>query len=172
MPNWCNNYATLTGPKEKIDQLIIEVEKSDNRDTSYEILNVLRARPADQEENWYAWNCDNWGTKWDISLASYEIVDENTVTLSFDSAWSPPTALYEYLSEEGWTVDAYYYEPGMAYCGRFVDGQDDYYDYTDMSADEIEEQIPSEINETFGISENAREWEEEIAEDDDETKMD
>lgn len=160
MPNWCNNYATLTGPKEKIDQLIVEMKKSDERDSPYEILNVLRPRPADQEENWYSWNVENWGTKWDISLAGYEIVDETTVTLSFDSAWSPPTCIYEFLVGEGWNVDAYYYEPGMAFCGRYQDGYDDYYEYSDMSADEIEEEIPSEINEMFGISEDVRSWQE------------
>jgi hypothetical protein len=160
MPNWCNNYATLTGPKEKIDELIVELRKSDERDSSYEIFNLLRPRPADQEENWYDWNINNWGTKWDITLASYEIVDETTVTLSFDSAWSPPTTLYEFLEEQGWTVTAFYDEGGMAYCGRFVDGSDEYYEYGDMTADEIEEQIPEDINEMFSISEYRREWEE------------
>ena len=160
MPNWCNNYATLTGPKEKIDELIVEMRKSDERDASYEIFNLLRPRPADQEENWYDWNVNNWGTKWDISLAGYEIVNETTVTLSFDSAWSPPTALYEFLEEQGWTVTAFYDEPGMAYCGRFVDGSDEYYEYSNMTADEVEEEIPEEINEMFSISEYRREWEE------------
>ena len=175
MPNWCNNYVTITGPKDQIDMLIVECEKSNERDISYEILNKLRPRPVDEEENWYSWNVENWGTKWDINLAGYEVIDENTVTLSFDSAWSPPTALYEYLVEQEWEVDAYYYEPGMAYCGRFVDGQDEYYDYTDMSADEVEENLPSEINEMFGISEDMRQWEEENAEDQDwdpETELD
>jgi hypothetical protein len=161
MPNWCNNYATLTGPKEQIDELIVEIKKSDERDTPYEILNKLRPRPADQEENWYDWNVNHWGTKWDISLAGYEIVNENTVTLSFDSAWSPPTALYEYLVEQGWEVDAYYDEPGMAYCGRFWEGVDMYYEYSNMTADEAEEFIPSEIDEMFNIVGYRREWEEE-----------
>lgn len=161
MPNWCNNYATLTGPKEKIDELIIEMEKSEKPDISYEILNKLRPRPTEEEENWYSWNVENWGTKWDINLAAYEIVDENTVSLSFDSAWSPPTVLYEFLQEQGWTVDAYYYEPGMGYCGHYVDGDDDYYDYANMSADEVEENIPSDINEMFMIAEDMRQWEEE-----------
>lgn len=161
MPNWCNNYATLTGPKEQIDELIVEIKKSDDRDTPYEILNKLRPRPADQEENWYDWNVNHWGTKWDISLAGYEIVNETTVTLSFDSAWSPPLELYEYLVEQGWEVDAYYDEPGMAYCGRFWEGVDMQYEYANMSAAEAEEYIPSEIDEMFNIVEYRREWEEE-----------
>lgn len=165
MPNWCNNYATITGPKEQIDALIVECKKSEDN-TPCEILNLLHPRPADQEENWYDWNVSNWGTKWDISLASYEIVDENTITLSFDTAWSPPIALYQFLIENDWEVNAYYYEPGMGYCGRF-DGDDEYYEYGNLSADDAEYLIPSEINEMFCITEDMRQWEEE-----NETEMD
>ena len=161
MPNWCSNQVTLTGPKEKIDQLIVELQKSDNINTPYEILNVLRPRPADQEEDWYSWNVNNWGTKWDVNIGGYEIVDENTVSFTFDSAWSPPTALYDFLQEEGWTVDGYYYEPGMGYCGHYLDGDDDYYEYGGRSADEVAEMIPSDLDEMFMIVEDMRQWEEE-----------
>jgi hypothetical protein len=160
MPNWCNNYATLTGPKEKIDELIVELHKSDEIDTPYQILNLLRPRPTEQAENWYDWNVNNWGTKWDITLASYEIVDETTVTLSFDSAWAAPTALYEFLSQEGWDVDAFYDEPGMGFCGRFVDGTENSYEYANMSADEMEDFIPEEIEAMFSIVEQRRDDEE------------
>lgn len=159
MPNWCDNYATLSGPKEKIDELIVELKKSDERDETYKILGLLRPRPEEEEENWYMWNVNNWGTKWDVEIASYEIVDENTVSLSFSSAWSPPTSLYDYLQEEGWVINALYCEEGMAYCGRYTDGEDEYYEYGGMSADEIEETIPSEINETYGLSDYRREQE-------------
>jgi hypothetical protein len=159
MPNWCSNYVTLTASKEQVDELIVELRKSDEIDTPYQICNILHPRP-ETEEDWYSWNVNNWGTKWDVNVYSYEVLSETTVSISFDSAWSPPIALYEYLVENDWEVSAYYYEPGMAYCGQFVDGCDEYYEYTDMTADEIEEQIPSEINDMFGISENAREWEE------------
>jgi len=159
MPNWCNNYATLTGPKEQIDELIVELKKSDERDTPYEILNKLRPNPTGEWD--YGWSVENWGTKWDINVAGYEIIDETTVTISFDSAWSPPTALYEYLQGEGWTVDAYYYEPGMAYCGHYYDGDDYYIEYSNMTADEAEATIPEDIDEMFNIVEDMRMWEEE-----------
>jgi hypothetical protein len=166
MPNWCSNQVTLTGPKEKIDQLIVELQKSDDINTPYEILNVLRPRPADQEEDWYSWNVSNWGTKWDVNIGGYEIIDENTVSFTFDSAWSPPTALYDFLQEEGWTVDGYYYEPGIGYCGHYEDGFDDYYEYGGKSADEVAEMIPSDLDEMFMIVEDMRQWEEENEEND------
>ena len=161
MPNWCSNSVTLTGPKETIDLLVTQLKNSDEFNESYEILNILRPRPLTEEEDWYAWNINNWGTKWDINVYSYEVLSETSVSITFDSAWSPPTALYEYLEENDWIVSAYYYEPGMCYCGRYVDGYDEYYDYTDMNADEMEEQLPSDLDEMFGISEHARMWEEE-----------
>lgn len=160
MPNWCNNYATITGPKDQIDELIVECKKSDEPNESYEILNKLRPRPVNEEENWYDWNISNWGTKWDINLAGYEVVNENTITLSFDTAWSPPIALYEFLIENNWEVDAYYYEPGMGFCGHY-DGSDEYYEYGGMSADEAEEHIPDDLNEMFSITDDMRQWEEE-----------
>lgn len=174
MPNWCSNTVTLTGPEEMIQALVVQLKNSDEIDKDCKILNTLRPRPLTDEEDWYAWNINNWGTKWDVNVYGYEVIDETSVTISFDSAWAPPIALYEYLEENEWSVSAYYYEPGMCYCGRFVDGCDEYYDYTDLTADEMEEQLPSEIDEMFGIIENARMWEEENAEDEDEdeTKVD
>ena len=53
----------------------------------------------------------------------------------------------------GFTIEAYYNEEGMAFCGKYTtEDDDDFYEYGDMSADEIRENIPSDIDEAFGIS--------------------
>jgi hypothetical protein len=167
MPNWCNNVVTLTAPnKEAAAKLIEQVKKSDEIDTPYEILNTLRPRPESEEDNWYSWNVDNWGTKWDVTLAGYEIVDTVTVTLSFDSAWAPPIALYEYLEEEGWSVEAFYVEEGMGYCGKYEDGYDNFVEYAGMTADEIVAAVPDDVDDMFMISEYRREQEAEENEND------
>jgi len=45
----------------------------------------------------------------------------------------------------------------MAFCGRYSDGDDDYYEmYGDSNW--AEQHIPQEINKMFSISENLREW--------------
>lgn len=51
------------------------------------------------DKNWYDTNCENWGTKWDISTdeAINGIYDEE-ITLSFLSAWSPPINFCKLLS--------------------------------------------------------------------------
>jgi len=40
--------------------------------------------------NWYAWNIDNWGTKWDASVSEVVHDGDNEWRVTFDTAWSPP----------------------------------------------------------------------------------
>ena len=57
--------------------------------------NINNATPDQQEElrqkyghsNWYDWNLDNWGTKWDCSDSTY---NEKDKILQFQTAWSCP----------------------------------------------------------------------------------
>jgi len=86
--------------------------------------------PMPEGEDWYDWNIENWGTKWDIGSDNGEVhglnptVVDNEATMSFDSAWSPPIGLYEELDRLGFMVDASYFEPGIGYCGIWHDGED------------------------------------------------
>jgi hypothetical protein len=47
----------------------------------------------------------------------------------------------------------------MAFCGKWENGDDDYYEYGGMTADEIEATLPDDLDETFGISESVAEYE-------------
>lgn len=139
MPNWCYNTATVSHEdKSKLDALEVELMKENP-----EPLNLLCPRPA-AEEDWYSWNVNNWGTKWDISPMDWSRDSDNSISMQFDSAWAPPIALYEFLESEGWTVSALYHEPGMGFAGRFEDGYDQYFemDWTDR---ESVENLPSDI---------------------------
>jgi hypothetical protein len=57
--------------------------------------NINNATPDQQEElrrkyghsNWYDWNCNNWGTKWDCSDSHYTEEDK---ILQFQTAWACP----------------------------------------------------------------------------------
>jgi hypothetical protein len=79
--------------------------------------------------------------------------------LGFDSAWSPPIAAYEKLMNMGFRIRAMYYEGGMAFAGVWDNGDDDYYEYGSMDSKEIADTLPVELDEAFGISEQAAEWE-------------
>ena len=170
MPNWCQNVATIVHEdKEKIDAIENELNKEKD---DVALFQMLRPRPADQEETWYAWNCDNWGTKWDISYCDFDRIDDYTIKLNFDTAWGPCTTLYEHMETEGYTVTAYYNEEGMAFCGSFIDGYDDYHDYSNLSSEEMRENIPFEIEDLFGICERKEEWEAENEEESDDEEED
>jgi hypothetical protein len=110
--------------------------------------------------SWYDFNIANWGTKWDVQSDNVAIEDANTVTASFDSAWAPPLTAYEKLMDLGFEVEAFYYEPGMQYVGKWVDGEDDCIEYGGATADTVREMVGEELDDYFGISEGMVEWEE------------
>lgn len=47
--------------------------------------------------NWYNWNSSNWNTKWDACEAHYS-GSPNHMYIEFNTAWSPPTPIYEAMS--------------------------------------------------------------------------
>ena len=119
-------------------------------------------------KDWYDFSVNEWGTKWDIGGSdgnATDIPDGNGVvrglSLSFDSAWAPPITAYERLMEHGFKIEAWYYEPGMAFCGKWEDGVDDYYEYSGMNSDEVADTLPPELDEMFCISESMADWESE-----------
>lgn len=167
MPNWCYNHVTLTNEdKSKIDALhaVMQETNEDGREIGL-IFQHLRPRP-ESEENWYNWNIENWGTKWDASFGHCDRYDDNSIFFTFDSAWSPPIALYEYLTENGWDVDAVYQEEGMGYIGSFKDGDDDCYEYDITDRPSIEA-LPEELIEFGDLITRHEEWVEENEEEDD-----
>jgi hypothetical protein len=117
-------------------------------------------------KDWYDWCVNEWGTKWDVGADGNPAQDiPGGLMLGFDSAWSPPCAAYEKLTEMGFRIRAMYVECGMAYAGIWEDGQDDYYEYGGLDSKGIAETLPVELDEAFGISESVAEWEAEEAQD-------
>lgn len=109
-------------------------------------------------KNWYDWCIAEWGTKWDIGRASehdalVEIDDGDwpTMTLSFESAWSPPIQAYAKLEAMGFIITAQYFEPGVGFCGEWKNGKD--YEYP-------LEKAPKHLDEMYGITETLAEHEE------------
>jgi hypothetical protein len=187
MPNWCNNYVSISHEdRSKMEALASAIKEGRFCDHVIPVPQELKdtvagahGDPVKQAEleaqtarnvekygagNWYDFCVNRWGTKWDIDVYDQddlEIDDYNGMGFGFDSAWSPPLGVYEELVSQGFTVNASYYEPGMGYCGIWSDGNDDYYDISGMSAKEVEDTIPADLDEGFGISECMREYEEE-----------
>lgn len=174
MPNWCNNYVEI---KHEDPAMIERVRESFGRgELLQEFIPVpqeLKDAVANFEKNealvekygfsnWYDFSVANWGTKWDVGGEMPATnLDTGGLGLSFDSAWAPPVQAYGALEEMGFEIKAYYYEPGMCFAGIYEDGLDDYYEYSDMTSDQVAAEFPKELDEMFCISESMAEWEEE-----------
>ena len=51
-------------------------------------------------DNWYAWQVNHWGTKWDITGdVGINDIDDETCSLVFQTAWSPPEPIVHKLQE-------------------------------------------------------------------------
>ena len=76
------------------------------------------------------------------------------------------------MTEQGFRIRAMYYEGGMAFAGIWEDGSDDYYEYGGLDSKGIADTLPVELDEAFGISESAAEWEAENGDDDENIDID
>jgi len=114
-------------------------------------------------KDWYDFSVGEWGTKWDVGDGDgINEITENSLTVYFDSAWAPPCAAYEKMAVLGFEIEAMYDESGMGFCGRWTnEGGDDYYEYSGLSSETIEQELPKELNEAFGIAENISYYEQE-----------
>ena len=187
MPNWCNNYLEL----QHDDPAMIERAKTAFGEGKLlaefvpipEDLHIVAGRVGDDEDqkqkdlkaqeevnvakhgymNWYDYCVNEWGTKWDVGGDGDQAtqVGPTDLRMNFDSAWAPPVPAMEKFQDLGFKVKLVYWESGMCFCGLFDENGDDYYDYSNMTADELEAEINPEIDDLMGIVENLREWEEE-----------
>lgn len=188
MPNWCNNSLTIshTDPamiarareafkSERLLSEFIPVPKAlaDTISGSFSDVDEQAALHAQTMNNlstygyanWYDFCVGEWGTKWDISGGEITGESDTCLTMYFDTAWSPPIEAYHKLDEQGFNIEAMYYEPGMAFCGEYTTGHGEDSMTISGDSDWVEANIPSHIDEAFAISESMAEWE---ADEDDE----
>ena len=195
MPNWCNNSVEIYHD----DPAMIErVRKAFNDGAllnefipipqSLKIVAGCVGDPDEQKKleedtarnkevhgygNWYDFCVNEWGTKWDVGADGNPAQDiPGGLMLGFESAWAPPCAAYEKLTEQGFRIRAMYFEPGMAFAGIWEDGIDDFYEYGGLDSAGIAEELPVELDEAFGISEDVAQWEAENAEEEENIDID
>jgi len=107
MPNWVYNDVTVSGDKNEIAKFFKEcfVDESIDYDKIIPQPKTKRDCPADyicdpaeahiepckgrEWFNWYTWNYDNWGTKWNACDGTRE---ENS--FFFSSPWDHPTPIF------------------------------------------------------------------------------
>lgn len=147
MPNWCMNSLTVSHSDKAMVQKF-----ADAYNTGAVCQQFI---PMPEGEDWYSWNVSNWGTKWDFGLDKnfddpVEVKqngDKYEVTVSPNTAWSPPLDFYNHLVGLGYNVLASYFEPGMGFCGIYSNGYDNYIDYGNNK-----DLIPMGVWNDFGLA--------------------
>lgn len=167
MPNWCDNSIYITGPKKIIKELestglslqkLFPCPEELNDTISGSVGSGRKEKKCYQMQldnnvkkynsrDWYSWNIENWGTKWDIS-PDYLDVDEgktkSKLSANFQSAWGPPLTAIKKLTQkyDKISVEFHYIETGCGFAGtyRYSPKEGEYEDYIDyQSSDELEE---------------------------------
>jgi len=65
-----------------------------------QLIQNLKAFEETGYYEWYAWNLDNWGVKWDAhGCKSKELTDFNTIIFNFNSPWGTPEHFVKQLSK-------------------------------------------------------------------------
>ena len=84
-------------------------------------LNGLRFKSTDkQDDRWYNWRCQNWGTKWDAYSLEIDDCDmPHGFEVNFETAWSPPEEIAEAIREQfdDLSMSWFYDEPGCEVAG-------------------------------------------------------
>ena len=141
MPNWCQNYIKISGEESTIRTLtaVIKSLKTSDEEESNDVFKALIGLPphmtdGDYKEKWYDTNIEWFGTKWDISYDEHSFTfDKDEITLSCETAWSPPIPFLENLCKM-YKTNAYlfYSEGGVGFAGQstfnWIDGELEAYD--------------------------------------------
>lgn len=129
MPNWVYNFANISGKTEELKSFITKsteprpYENGLAEDRMFSFWNFV-APPEDRldeyfgihgwadgeqkgntDTNWYNWNNENWGTKWDAGDTYLAEMDENadgtaSIHISFQTAWSIPEPVMRAMVEQ------------------------------------------------------------------------
>ena len=185
MPNWCNNGINLSHEDPKMIERAAKALQEGTFLNEFipvpESLHIVAGRVGDDTDpkqialeaaeksnlekygykTWYDYCVNEWGTKWDVQSDTVEVRNPNCLEASFDSAWAPPIAAYEKLMDLGFEVTAWYYEPGMAFVGKWDNGCDECYEYGGETSRTVRDAIGEELDDYFGISESMAEFEDE-----------
>jgi hypothetical protein len=145
MPNWCSNEVQFDGSEEDITKFKEECFTDRKGVAVLDFSKVLPEPDYDKPKkdgthnngvqtelhsvmpDWWNWRNENWGTKWNLvpdhdgDLTAYITVEdgEDFIMLEFDTAWSPPSGIYEAIVDKypDLSVNWFYREDGVQMAG-------------------------------------------------------
>lgn len=102
--------------------------------------------------DWYTWNVDNWGTKWDAYEVEFDRYHGDTLEIRFESAWSPPTPVVRAMQKQHpeLYISMEFDEPNMLFRGavnedgsEYTEEYEDHWDIEDADewGNEKEEEV-------------------------------
>lgn len=153
MPNWCNNTLSLHHKDPAMIKRASEAFENDKFASEFcpipeELQGTEASFLTDGDDalvekygysNWYAFSVGEWGTKWDFG-GDVQLLSENDLFVSFDTAWSPPIELMYKLEALGFEVQLSYFEPGMGFVGLYTTAEgDEFYDELAEAPDDMRE---------------------------------
>ena len=148
MPNWCDNRVTISSNTEddsQFQELVAKFQverpfneifpmpdfktipnkdgelpkKEEIKNSDGELITITHNFPdGKNDDRWYHWCIDNWGTKWDVNLVGAE-VDECYAEFEFQTAWAPASGIFDKIKEDypDVAISWFYDEPGMECAG-------------------------------------------------------
>ena len=138
MPNYCYNTLSVTSDNFEEVNFFFDSNKSfnnpDKNENSFLSFSKSVPKPED-EDDWYNWNNENWGTKWDamnVQLNNYinddipeeefSLEDTNELIYSFTTAWGPALSWLESVARKypNLCFENEYSECGMDFYGKRI----------------------------------------------------
>jgi hypothetical protein len=137
MPNWCSNYLQIETKTPKQFTKLIQGITNDSEQpldfdrvipTPKELLetsapnrtNAKEMKDKYGYEDWYEFRVSKWGTKWNASDVDLQLTSPTSLSISFNTAWSPPIPVIEAIAEKYpfASISLEYYEEGMGFAGE------------------------------------------------------
>jgi len=127
MPNWCNNYITISGDKEKMKPIYDFFKDKETTDADCLVMSSLVPHDEEYEKieasGEYLLNpqVNFYGTKWDFSIGEANVNDitEECITFGPQTAWSPPSEFCRRLTAKyDVRVEIKFDEPGIGFVGE------------------------------------------------------
>lgn len=115
MPNHITNGVSIK--HEDISKMRELVEKTKVEDGQFDFNGIIPQPEGIETDGcsgkhepgvicWYEWNVENWGTKWGAYDFELKGTKDNELHIEFNTAWRPPTPIFEKLVEMGYEVSA------------------------------------------------------------------
>ena len=151
MPNWCENRVRLSDNgdnSEQFDRLCklldgpdpfnaifprpdftkipndkgeLPIKQEIKNDKGEVVAETFNFPDGKNDDRWYHWCVENWGTKWEPDMYGNELSDYDSLEITFNTAWSPPEGVVEKLREKfpELSFQCFFDEPGCEIAGYY-----------------------------------------------------